>query len=403
MTEERAWSVRGLVEEIDRLVSGRYPRVVVEGEVAEIQQPRSGHVYLTLREPGGAERAETLPAVCWSSDWRRLRFHPQKGDKVRVRGRLAVYPARATLQLYVIDVVKAGDGDVARRIAERIERLRRDGLLDPARKRPLPAFPRVVGVVASPTGAALQDFLKVSRERFPAARIRVAPCLTQGPEAPTSIARALDLLLRDGQSEVVVITRGGGSGDDLAAFQDEALARAIAGYPLPTVSAVGHEVDTTIADLVADAVAPTPSAAAMRVLPDARHLARRVDDVAGRLDAAVARSLLDRRRRVEGWAARLRHPADRVRAARLRHDEALSRLFAAMERRRARDAQRVEAAVGRLDALSPLAVFRRGFSAVSGPRGLVRAADDVAEGDPIVVRTADGSFAAVVSPSRRTG
>jgi len=264
----RQYSVQALMDEVGCGVSERYPRVLVEGEVAQLTVAASGHAYLMLREPGAARSAATLSAVCWRSTWRDLTHRPKPGDRIVARGKLGVYAQRGSVQLTIFEVRPAGEGQLAKQIAERIARLQRDGLLDPARKKPLPSAPRVVGLVASPTSAAVQDFLRVSGERYPGARILLSPAVTQGAEAPSSVVRALDLLLEDGRSEVVVVTRGGGSKEDLLAFQDEQLARYVAEYPVPLVSAVGHQIDTTLIDLVADVAVPTPTAAAVEVLPD---------------------------------------------------------------------------------------------------------------------------------------
>jgi exodeoxyribonuclease VII large subunit len=412
------YSVAGLVGEIDRRLRDAWTRVEVEAEIAQLTVASSGHAYLQLRDVGGGTNAAVLSGVCWRDAWRLLKHKPKPGERVIARGRVGVYPQRGQLQLTIHHLEPAGEGDLARQIAQRIERLRADGLLDPARKRPLPRLPRVIGVVTSPTGAALQDFLRVSGERFPAARILVAGALTQGAEAPSSVARAIDLLVRDGRAELIVVTRGGGSKEDLLAFQDEQLARFLASVPVPVVSAVGHEIDTTLADLVADLVAPTPSAAAVAVLPDGEVLSRRVDELDQRLLLAVERRLSDARRRALSAAERLRHPAERLAAVRRRREELTRRLGAALQlqlraaRRRldAADAARRAAlaraverrrarlatAAARLDALSPLAVLTRGYAVVHGPRGVLLDPADVAVGERIEVRLARGRLAARV-------
>lgn len=418
----RKYTVATLSDELDQLLQGRYPTVLVEGEIGQLQTPASGHCYLQLRDRGGARDADcVLAAVMWRNEWHRSRYRPKVGDRVSCRGRLGVYGARGAYQLYVTEIEPAGLGDLARQIAERKARLEADGLLDPRRKRPLPKFPRVVGVATSRTGAALQDFLAVSRRRWPAARILVANCLVQGDEAPASVAMALELLVEDGRAELAVVTRGGGSKEDLLAFQDEGLARAIAHCPIPVVSAVGHQIDTTLADLVADAVAPTPSAAAMLVFPDGPALAQRVDELAGGLVAAWRRDVARRRERIAALRARLRHPGERLALGRRRLVDLDGRLTRAMARRqeeatarlgRAEDRllpamrarivdrrRRLEAVEGRLRALSPLAVLGRGYAIVEGPAGLVRDPADVAPGDALSVRVAAGAFQARVEAS----
>ncbi|MCO4745088.1 MAG: exodeoxyribonuclease VII large subunit [Proteobacteria bacterium] len=431
------YSVSGLCGELQRIVESRYPVVLVEGEIVQAQTPASGHCYLTL-----GDRDARLSAIIFAGTLRRLRLRPEAGMRVVARGRLSFYPRRGQAQLIVNELAPAGEGAMAKELARRRERLMRDGLLDPRRKRELPASPRVVGVVTSLTGAALQDFLKVSGLRFPAAQIRVAPTLVQGPEAPPSIVQALDLLQEDGRSDVIVLTRGGGSKSDLMAFQDEYVARAVAGCSVPTISAVGHEIDTTLCDEVADAVAPTPSAAAVLALPDGVALTRRTDETLLGLQSAMKRRLVRHRDRVQQLSARLRSPADRVASSRKKHTDLSERLSVAMDRvllqrrlalgggeeRLARTLQgplriqreRLEAvrgrlqpamgrtlerrrvalerAEGQLSALSPTAVLQRGYAIVRGPDGkLVSSREDVGFGDRLSVRVSDGSLDVIVS------
>lgn len=410
----RRYTVAALASELDFLVGRHYPVLLVEGELAQVSLPASGHAYLVLRD-----RQAALNAVVWRSDWARLQPKPKQGDRVVCRGRLGLYKTQSRYQLYATDVQPAGEGRLAKRIAEIKARLDRDGLLDPRRKRPLPRFPKIVGLATSPTGAALQDFLRVSRGRFPGCRVLLAPCTVQGPEAPSSVLRALELLIEDGRSEVLVVTRGGGGKEDLLPFMDEGLARAIAHSPIPTVSAVGHEIDTTIADLVADAVAPTPSAAALLVLPDGPALAQRVDEAALALERAALRCVRRGRERVEGLRARLRHPGAHVAAGRTRHTELVARLHGAIAghldraRTRLQVAERLVPAVERdlvrrrlelqrhdqhLRAMSPYAVLERGYAIVTAEAGVVTSPAEVAPGAAIGVRVAGGTFGATVDP-----
>jgi exodeoxyribonuclease VII large subunit len=432
----RRYSVKQLTEELHQLLAARYPLLEVEGEISQLATPSSGHAYLTLRDDEAI-----LAAVVWRATWLALDHRPRLGDRVVCRGKLGVFPGKGAHQLYIHHIAPAGQGALAVEIARRKARLEADGLLDPRRKRPLPRFPRVIGVATSLTGAALQDFLKVSRERHPATRVLVAGCTVQGAMAPASVVQAIDLLIEDGRSEIIIVTRGGGSKEDLLAFQDEGLARYLAHCPVPVISAVGHQVDTTLADLVADAVAPTPSAAAVLALPDGQALAQRVDDAAMALGAAMGRRLARRRERVEALRARLRHPGDRLReirrrardlavrlervlADRLRTDrrrvqpladrmglaaarlvprrretvEGLQRrldraMATVIERRRSR----VIATLQRAEALSPQAVLSRGYAVVTGPGGVVTRATEVAPRSEVRVRVHRGAFTAVVS------
>jgi exodeoxyribonuclease VII large subunit len=388
------YSVSGLVEEVDALLRSRFPAVVVEAEIAELTVPSSGHAFLRLAD----ERA-SIAAVAWRTDWLALRHRPKLGERVLVSGRLAIYGQRGTFQIYVKDVRPVGEGALARELAARRARLEAEGLLDPRRKRPLPVHPRVVGVATSLRGAALQDFLRVSGERYPAARVLVAGCLVQGPQAPADILRAVELLLEDGRAEVIVVTRGGGSAEDLMAFQDEQLARILAHCPVPLVSAVGHEVDTTLCDLVADVVVPTPTAAAVRVLPDGPALVRRIDEAHLRLEESLQRTLSVRRRRVVELAGRLRHPTRRLAEVRRAAESGRERLQREIARALARRRERVVGLEQRLAALSPLAVLDRGYAVVTGPGGVLLDPAEAPAGTAIDVRLARGRLAArVVEP-----
>lgn len=382
----RVYTVKTLSLELAKTFDRFWPRIVIEGEVAQINLPRSGHCYFQLRE-GDA----VLGGILWKSDWERSVYRPNIGDRVQCRGKVGLFGGK--VQIYANTIAPAGDGFMAKQIQERIERLRRDGLLDPQRKRKLPRFPRVVGVATSADGAAIADFLRVSGERFPATRILISPCSVQGPQAPASVVRALDLLEEHGGCEVIVVTRGGGSKEDLMAFMDEGLARRIAACKVPVVSAVGHAIDTTLSDLVADVVVPTPTAAAVEVLPDGHALAAQADHVAGRLDRAVLRLLQRRRERLAGLQGRLRHPSAQLARTRLE----LERLQGRMERAASGLIQRrknqLRASEGRLNALSPLQVLGRGYALVRDPTGtVIHDADQVAVGDPLTVRVGKGSF-----------
>lgn len=325
-----------------------------------------------------------------------MRYKPHEGERVVARGRLSVYGQRGLFQLYVNDIQPAGLGKLAQQIEARKMRLAAQGLLDPRRKRPLPEAPKVVGVATSMGGAALQDFLRVSAERFPAARILVAHCPVQGPRAPSEIIRAVELLLMQGESEVIVVTRGGGSTQDLLAFQDEHLARCLAHSPVPVVSAVGHEVDTTLADLVADVTVPTPTAAAVRVLPDGRELVRRLEQSEQRMERALMSILQRHRARVDGLRDRLRHPAQRITEVRERARLGEQRLQRAMGRELMERRARLSALEGRLQALSPRAVLSRGYAIVHADEGVLTSATQARAGRALTVEVADGRFEVVV-------
>lgn len=388
----RVFTPTSLNQELERLITGHYPMVLVEGELQQLQRPPSGHVYFTLRDADSS-----MSGVIWSSTWKQIKVPPKEGSKVVVRGRVGVYAAYGRLQLVALEVRPAGEGALAQKLAERKARLEAEGLLDPRRKRPLPKNPKVVGVVTSPTGAALQDFLKVSGERWPAARVLVGPATVQGDEAPMSVIRAIELLLEDGRAEVIVVTRGGGSKQDLMAFQDEQLARYIAHCPIPVVSAVGHQIDTTLCDLVADAIAPTPSAGAMMVFPDGAELLRRLRSEEARLDTGIQRVLGRKRERAAQLAGRLRHPTERLARIRRRCVELEGILDKALARRLVAHRHRLQAGERALAALSPLSVLSRGYAIVTGPSGIVTRSGELSEGDELSVRVGTGRFGARVT------
>ena len=409
----RRFTVEGLHREVGRLLGSRFPGILVEGEIGDLKAPPNGHRYITLRS-GNA----VLSAVVWANHWQNCRYKPKIGDRVVCRGRLDVYPPRGSYQLYVTGIVPAGEGRLAAEIAKRRKRLLADGLLDPRRKRALPAFPRVVGVATSLGSAALQDFLKVSRSRWPAAKVLVAGCAVQGREAPASILRAVELLVEDGRSEVVIVTRGGGSKEDLLAFQDERLARALADCPVPVVSAVGHQIDETLCDLVADRIAATPSDAAVVALPDGPGFRRRLVQSEQGLYRSARVDLRRRRQALDGLGTRLRHPGEKLRLQRRRVEELTGRLEREIQRVvrvprvRIQAAERqlpaswariggsargqLEVAERALRALSPLAVLDRGYAIARIGERVVRHPMDVEVGASLVVRVAGGEITTTV-------
>ncbi|MFQ5747090.1 MAG: exodeoxyribonuclease VII large subunit [Gemmatimonadota bacterium] len=337
----------------------------VGGEVANWTRAASGHRYFTLRD----ETAQ-ISCVMWRSDAERLPADPEEGMEICGYGQVSLYEARGTYQLLVRKLEARGEG-LWRLAFERLRaRLAAEGLLDPERKRALPRVPETVGVVTSRSGAALRDVLAVVRRRAPWTRILVADCRVQGDGAAAEIVATLGRLIREGTSEVIVLTRGGGSVEDLWAFNEEAVARAIAACPIPTVSAVGHEVDVTIADLVADRRAPTPSAAAELVVPDGVALRSRLGALAGGL--------------VAGLRGRIERGERRARDAR----RALDR---EMERRLKDLAARLGQLGGRLEALSPLGTLRRGYAVpLDGSGRVLRGLEAFEKGVRFDLRVVDG-------------
>ncbi|HTD80801.1 MAG TPA: exodeoxyribonuclease VII large subunit, partial [Thermoplasmata archaeon] len=295
-----ALSVTELVRALRSIVGGHpaLTDVLVRGEVGNVSRPSSGIAYFTLKDA-----AAQVPCVMFRAAVAALRFELRDGIEVLVRGDIDVFPAKGQAQIVARDVRPIGHGAFWLAFEQVRDRLQQEGLFAAERKRPLPGFPLRIGLVTSGAGAAMHDVLAVLEKRYPFAEVLVSPCLVQGAAAPASIVLALDRLA--GRVDVAILARGGGSVEDLWAFNDEGVARAIAQFPAPIVSAVGHEVDVTIADFVADVRAPTPSAAAVTVTPD-------VSELRGRID--VARTVLDRRirERIATWRERVASLGSRI-------------------------------------------------------------------------------------------
>ena len=318
----RALTVSELTERIQGVLETEFVDVWVEGEISNLKLATSGHWYFSLKD----EQAQ-IRAVVWKTDARLIRFRPQDGMKVLARGAVRVYAPRGDYQVSVQVLEPLGKGSLQQAFEELKERLEKEGLFDPARKRPLPMLPRRIGVVTSPTGAVLRDILRVLRSRYANLEVLVYPALVQGESAAAEIAQGIRALNRIGGLDVIVLARGGGSLEDLWAFNEEVVARAIAASRIPTISAVGHETDFTIADFVADLRAPTPSAAAERVVQAKEELQARVAALEGRRDAALRLRLARVRARVEAAAAHRVFAAERgrLRAQAQRVDELVRR------------------------------------------------------------------------------
>jgi exodeoxyribonuclease VII large subunit len=351
----------------------RLPSLWVEGEITELRrQPGWQSVFFTLKD---LEDGSCLPVTMPRTTFDALRLELADGDRVHAFGRPDFYEARGTFQLRALSLEPLGLGAALARI-ERLKRtLAAEGLFAAERKRPLPLLPRRIGLLTGNEAAAKRDFVTAVTARFPAARILVAETYVQGPQAPAAVAATLAALCEEPEVDVVVVARGGGSFEDLLPFSDERVVRAVAACPVPVVSAVGHEQDTPLCDLAADARASTPTAAARLVVPDERELRTHLD----RLHAALAR---DTRRILE--RARQSLAADRA------HLTRAPTLLA--ERKRAS----LEGLVGRLQALSPRATLARGYAIVRSGRGIVRAAEVLSPGERVDVELAEGAFGARV-------
>jgi exodeoxyribonuclease VII large subunit len=360
------YSVSTLNRLVRELLDQSLPPLWVAGEVSNWKRSGAGHCYFTLKDSSAQ-----LRCVLFASDAQRLPTDPEEGMAVRVFGTVSLYEPRGDYQLVVREVEASTAGGLWRLAFEKLRRkLEAEGLTDPARKRPLPRYPDRVGLVTSPVGAAVHDVIRVIEQRAPWCTVVLSPARVQGDGAELEIASALDHLAEHGHVDVIIVGRGGGSVEDLWAFNREEVARAIARCPVPVVSAVGHEVDVTIADLVADQRVATPSAAAERVVPDGGALGARILQIARRLGDAAGRLLDGRGRRVDDLAGMLE-----------------SRVSELLERR----ALRLARSMDKLEALSPLAALKRGYAVAQDEDGrLLRRTADFEALDRFRLRVVDG-------------
>ena len=389
---ERPLTISELTATAKEVLEAAVPPVWVVGEVSGFKKYPSGHWYFTLKDADAQ-----LSCVMWKGQASKAQGAPEDGLQVFARGALSVYPKRGQLQFVVRDLLATATGGFyAALLARARANLEKDGLFDPARKRPLPPFPRAIGVVTSPEGAAWRDIVAVVRRRWPMVELVLVGAQVQGEEAPADLCRALALAGRCEALDLLIVGRGGGSKEDLWAFNDERVARAVAASPVPVISAVGHETDVSLTDLVADVRAPTPSAAAEKAVPDRAELAQRLEATRRALGRAAAR-------RVELVGERVRHAATRMGSACARRLErgngrlrdARLRMAAACERTLAERHARAGRLAGQLDALSPLKVLERGYAVARDAAGRVlRRTTDFAPGLAFRLRLVDGEVRA---------
>ena len=381
-------TVSQLNQRIRTTLEGGLDDVWVAGEISNFRVPPSGHFYFCLKD-----RRSQIAAVMFRSANQLLPFRPADGMDVIVRGRVGIYELRGDLQLCVEAMEPRGLGAQQLAFEQLKKRLAAEGLFAEARKRALPFMPRAVGLVTALRGAAIHDVLSILHARLPGIRVIIRPVRVQGQGAAPDIAQALADLNRSGKPDVIIVGRGGGSLEDLWAFNDERVARAIAASRVPVVSAVGHEVDVTISDLVADRRAPTPTAAAALVVPDHRELRTWLDQAALRLRGAIQRQTRRQRERLTAQAGHLRDPRQALKAVQLRVDELSERAVGAITGRLRFARQRWRAGAERLQALSPLAVLERGYSIARriDDGTVVRDAAAVRAGEPLRLTFARGT------------
>jgi exodeoxyribonuclease VII large subunit len=388
--EPQVLSVCQLTAQIKDVVEGSFPAVWVTGEISNLARPQSGHAYFTLKD----DRAQ-IGAAIWRTTLGRVRFKPHDGLEVICRGRIEVYAPRGSYQLIVEHIEPRGIGALELAFRQLHEKLAREGLFDPARKRPLPSFARRIAVVTSPSGAAIRDFLQVLHRRWRGTDVLIVPTRVQGEGASREIAAAIASVDRLAcPVDCLVVTRGGGSIEDLWAFNEEPVVRAIAAARVPVVSAIGHEIDVTLADLAADVRALTPSEAAELVVPAAEELAAGLAQWQRRLTGAMRLHAARARSRVAAVEQSMifRRPQQRLHDLARRLDELEARSGRSVDRRMQSAGQHVSGLAARLEALSPLAVLGRGYSLTHrrADGRLVREVGDLAVGEQIATRLARG-------------
>lgn len=435
------YSVSRLNSEVRSVLEGSFPLLWVEGEISNLARPASGHIYFTLKDPQAQVRC-----AMFRMKRQRLRFQPENGLKVLIRARVGLYEGRGEFQLVAEHMELAGEGDLQQAFDALKLKLQQEGLFDSSHKLPLPLLPKRIGLITSPSGAAIRDVLSVLQRRLPAVPVLIYPTQVQGEEAPRSLVNALRLAEQRQDCDLLILTRGGGSLEDLMAFNDETVARTIHALTIPLISAVGHEVDFTIADFVADRRAPTPSVAAELATPDKLEVLDRLNSLQRRISLATNRHLGDGRRTLDALIQRLErsHPGNRLqqqlqylddlglrlaRGMRRQLDQRLaatgllkSRLQAVvpthriMQQREQFDGlrhrlalaataslrskrQSLESAIGKLDTLSPLATLHRGYSItrVMPGRDLLQQTRQVQPGDQLETRVMDGTLISVVA------
>ena len=396
-------TVTELNEYLRMLIDGNplLGNVFVRGEISNFTNHyKTGHFYFSLKDEGG-----TVRAVMFRSYAARLPFLPENGMKVILHGRVSVYARNGEYQIYADDMQPDGVGALWLAYEQLRQRLEAEGLFDPARKRPLPPYPARIGIITSPTGAAVRDMIQILGRRYPAAEVILYPALVQGADAPKSLVAGLRFFATALPVDVILLGRGGGSAEDLFAFNDEELARAVAASPIPVVSAVGHETDFTICDFVADLRAPTPSAAAELAVPDAAELRRTLSATADSMTATLLHRIAHARARLEALAASgaLRSPQYTLDEKRMALGMAEQRLLHLTEQGMHTARNALSTLCARLKGLNPLDVLSRGYAAVfDGAHHPITRAPELTEGQTVHIQFSDKTAEATVCGIRES-
>jgi len=394
---ETIYTVSELTREIKNLLEGGFSGVWVTGEISNFHAHSSGHFYFTLKDKGAQ-----LSTVMFRGANRHLKFKLEDGLEVVAKGRVSVYEPRGNYQIILDYIEPKGLGALQLAFTQLRNKLAEEGLFDEARKRPLPYLPRTLGIVTSPTGAVIQDMIRILKRRNPHVNILLYPVSVQGEAAAPEIVRGIEALNRHGEAEAMIVGRGGGSLEDLWAFNTEAVARAIAASRIPVISAVGHETDFTIADYVADLRAPTPSSAAELAAPVAAELRQALRDTQRRLLRGYRQGLESRREKLKFWISHLKHPKKRLEELSQHLDDLRERLKLGIARSLETRRAGLRLLGEKLEVLSPLSILSRGYSIVrkleeGGREGaVVKDAEQVKPGDSLSLRLFKGSLKARV-------
>lgn len=383
--------IRKLLEENETLQD-----VWVQGEISNLSRPASGHIYFTLKDMSAA-----LKCVMWKTSAARLNIALQDGMEVEVHGKIGIYEPQGIYQLYADQIRPVGEGALYQEFVRLKAMLESEGLFDPERKRPIPEFPKKIGIVTSATGAALRDMLNTLRRRLPLVEVLLAPSPVQGVEAPPALVKAIQSLNHQ-RPDVIIVARGGGSIEDLWAFNDERVVRAVAGSQAPVICGVGHETDFTLCDFAADLRAPTPTAAAelatQTTIDDLHDL---LSTFQSRLATSTLNLVAEQKNNLSSFTAQLRYlsPVRRIQSERQRVDELARRAYSSLLHRLQLQSARVTGMQNRLEALSPLAVLARGYAVVTrrDDGSVISRVLQAKSGEPIQVRVSDGQFDAEIA------
>ena len=381
----------------DQLLNG----VAVRGEISNYKVYPSGHHYFTLKDEGAA-----LKCVMFKGNAMRLRFRPDNGMKVIAMGKISVYPRDGAYQLYCTAMAMDGIGDLYAAFEQLKKKLEAQGLFDPAHKKPLPKYPGTIGIITSSAGAAVHDMLRILRKRYPLSQVRLLPVRVQGAEAPDEIAGAIRYANIHRLADLLIVGRGGGSIEDLWAFNDERVAHAIYHSDIPVISAVGHEPDVTISDFVADLRAATPSNAAELAVPDQDALRQNLDSISSGMATALSRQLTAARRQYQLLSAHpaLQSPVGYLEQRRKSLELLKNRLIAAQTHQVSNQKARYIAMTAKLDAMSPLKVLTRGYAMAQTEEGdVLRSVNQVNAGDQIKITVSDGTLSAAVTDVKENG